>query len=66
MLIGDTVLSTAGSQASARAQATAAQQQENLAIARGLKQRSVELLDSLILTYPAPPLSLSAVPHRQP
>jgi RNA polymerase sigma-70 factor, ECF subfamily len=31
--------------------ATAAQQQENLAIARGLKQRDVEVLDSLILTY---------------
>jgi RNA polymerase sigma-70 factor (ECF subfamily) len=31
--------------------ATPAQQQENLAIARGLKQRDVELLDTLILTY---------------
>jgi RNA polymerase sigma-70 factor, ECF subfamily len=31
--------------------ATPAQQEENLAIARGLKQRNVELLDTLILTY---------------
>ena len=31
--------------------ATAAQHEENLAIARGLKQRDVELLDTLILTY---------------
>jgi RNA polymerase sigma-70 factor (ECF subfamily) len=31
--------------------ASPAQQQENLAIARGLKNRDVELLDSLILTY---------------
>lgn len=31
--------------------ATAAQQQENHAIARGLKHHDVELLDSLILTY---------------
>jgi RNA polymerase sigma-70 factor, ECF subfamily len=31
--------------------ATPAQQDENLAIARGLKQRNVELLDTLILTY---------------
>jgi RNA polymerase sigma-70 factor, ECF subfamily len=28
-----------------------AQQQENLAIARGLRQRDIELLDTLILTY---------------
>ncbi len=55
MLIGESVLRTAGPQAatgtSARVVATAAQQSENQAIARGLKQRSVELLDSLILTY---------------
>jgi RNA polymerase sigma-70 factor, ECF subfamily len=31
--------------------ASPAQQQENLAIARGLKQRDVELLDLLIVTY---------------
>jgi RNA polymerase sigma-70 factor (ECF subfamily) len=31
--------------------ATVAQQQENLAIARGLKQRDDDVLDSLILTY---------------
>jgi RNA polymerase sigma-70 factor, ECF subfamily len=31
--------------------ASSAQQQENLAIARGLKNRDVELLDTLILTY---------------
>ena len=31
--------------------ASPAQQQENLAIARGLKQRNVELLDTLIVTY---------------
>jgi RNA polymerase sigma-70 factor, ECF subfamily len=31
--------------------ASPAQQQENLAIARGLKNRDVELLDTLILTY---------------
>jgi len=31
--------------------ATAAQQQENLAIAQGLRQRDVNLLDTLILTY---------------
>jgi len=30
---------------------TSAQREENLAIARGLKQRDVELLDTLILTY---------------
>ncbi len=31
--------------------ATAAQQQENLAIAHGLKQRDMQLLDSLIVSY---------------
>lgn len=31
--------------------ASPAQQQENLAIARGLRQRDIELLDTLILTY---------------
>jgi RNA polymerase sigma-70 factor, ECF subfamily len=30
---------------------TSAQREENLAIARGLKQRDVELLDTLIITY---------------
>jgi len=38
-------------EARSTAVATAAQQQENYAIARGLKHHDVELLDSLILTY---------------
>lgn len=42
--LGTTALATT-------ALATPAQQQENYAIARGLKQHDVELLDSLILTY---------------